>query len=505
MADFDFGASEDDYDEPCSDNNWKYQFDLKEEPDFFGEEDDSLNSEKPLSLPDSESELNKKRIIRWRVRGIMPQTTAFELSHCLTAKGHQVLRVRINTKDANKNPRWQSEDGMFDILNGSNNLFESEEGYFDFHNNPFFDKIFSSFPLYRHKTTIRTNNLRQALQARKQILQHEDAAFCNELEKMIDKVIYCHSLNEKIRSFMKVYDTQDSVISLITLGCDMHNTTELSQLKQKLLKEYDSEPKPPPKNKLKKYLLKKLRTTKSNPEGKPSKAKQGGEALLVGEILLWDSLANQIDRKNQRILFIDNLLEQMYVFVDYYKPNSFEEERLQPLLKLKLEKTNIEFRECKFGTFISKDGKKLFRSYFDVHDAMKLQQSSTGRVKNGKMFTFYSGEEKRSRKMEIVFDIGSSNLQFKCEFLYKYSNAVHIEDLAEETKVYFSLMVPPRFYAYYHEAEEYLGYLLNEKWERIDYFILKKILNQQTGEDEMDELEKMYCKTCNSEHSSRML
>mgnify|MGYP000866672328 FL=1 len=422
---------------------------------------------------DTEPDFGSKRLIRWRVRGILPHLRAFDLYNSLTAKGFQVIRVKINIQSEKRTNRLKSDDPLYDLLHGNNRALQIENGYHNFSNDSFFNEIFESGPMFSHQTTKRTKNLKEILQTRLELskidVQDEDLIACNELEKLIEKVQLCHNLNEKIKSKDKVYGDSDESRYFSRLDED-DDDDEIYQLKRQLVDLYDADIEP--------NFLKKMKKTE---EKKPN----------MGEVLLWGTLAENINKSNEKIVFRDNIQNQTHIYVDFDKLSLLESEQYNTV-KAKLEKTTMIFTDCKFGTFIHEGKeKKLFRSYFTVSDAMQAQQVNARRIKNGKLFTFYSEDKKRSKKMEVMFDIASDNLQFKFEFNYKHCDVVHIEDLEDEVRIYFNLMVPPRFYAYFHEAKEYLDFLLNEKWERIDYFIVKKILGRGK-EDEIDELERIY-------------
>lgn len=454
------------------------------------------------NLSDSEPDPEAKRIIKWKVRNIKPTLRAFDLYNGLIGKGFHVIRVRINKTSEHKKQGIKADDPLFDMLFGSNRALKIEEKIHNIRDVPFLNELFSNPPIRTipHNSN-QTKNLQGALRTCLERCSNdpdnEERKFYNELEGLINKVQFWHNLKERLRYLNKFIknadgsdsDDDDSGSDDESDEDDAHGDDEERKIDRKLLASYRKEAL------ALNAELEKEKAAIQEMNNEIAKKPKKDEKVDKGEIYIWGTLLENINKVNEKITFQGPNKESLHIFIDNDRPNANEIENLTPSLKSKIEKTNINYHKCKFGTFIvdAKTGEKnVFRSYFDVDYAMSPQPGRKINANQGKLFAFYSEDKQRSKKMEVIFDVHSDNLQFKFEFSYKHCDSVYIEDVDYEVRIYFSLMAPPKFYAYMYNTNEYLDYLLNDKWERVDYFITRKILDAKSKADQIDELERIY-------------
>jgi len=111
----------------------------------------ALDESNVEDLLDSESDPSHKRLIKWRVRGILSYLQAFDIYNRLTAKGFQVIRVKVQTQSEKRAYSMKKDDPMFDILQGNNRALQIEEGYHSFSGDNFFKEIFRLFQRFLTK------------------------------------------------------------------------------------------------------------------------------------------------------------------------------------------------------------------------------------------------------------------------------------------------------------------------------------------------------------------
>ena len=141
----------------------------------------------------------------------------------------------------------------------------------------------------------------------------------------------------------------------------------------------------------------------------------------------------------------------------------------------KFNKKTINFDDLFLGSFYETEKTNYFQYIWNLKTLISDSfEDQNDKVDGFKIFSFNTDENTRNKTIEIVFSISSKQVEFKIELNYGYCENIFVEDINndEAVNIYLKLSMPPKFFISYYSDDEYVGYLYNDKWERIPNFAI---------------------------------